>query len=301
MRTDVRFGRGVARAVGIRLAWRTAAVVLAAPAAAAAPADAADRVVQTSSVSSETTVPAGATRSLTLTCPKGSVALNGAPTTSGAYDSIPSTNPRRWTFRFAAQPGGKHTAAAVLRCVRLRIPDGVAGVGLVVGTRWSQRLDIPGKSTSRFELNCNSGQLPTGWAVRRGAAEEARRLTTAAVVPTRRGFVFRLENTGSASASALLHIRCLQKTQRASSHQRHTFRTRVASFAASAADSATHSCRPSEFSVSTGFSIDPAADLLLATSYPSGQRAGNWSFRGRTESAPVTTKLLCLSRTTTFR
>jgi hypothetical protein len=284
--------------VGTALRGLTAALALA---TATSPAAAAEDVVEPLSVTGSVAVPAGGTKTLKLTCPTDSVAVGGAPTSEGAYDFLPTTGARAWIFRFAAAEGHGRTGGAILRCVRLRLPKDVDGVGLVVGTHWSQRLDIPAVTTSRFGLDCNRGQIPTGWGIERGAGGDARRLAIAAAIPTKRGYVFKLKNTGRADASALVHVRCLQKTQRATSHQRHSFRARVAGFRDTPEAVETHSCRPGEFSVSTGVSIDPAADLVLTGAYPTGERGGRWSFRGRTSGPPVTTKLVCLSTKTRFR
>ena len=269
------------------------ALVASAPAAAG--------VVEPSSVSRSVNLSAGATRSLTLTCPRESVALNGAATALPAWESLPRANPRRWTFRFTAGSSAAE-AGAVLRCVHLGLPRGIRGVGLVVGTRWSQRLNVLAGTARRVELRCSPGQLPTGWGIERSEAPAAASLGIAEVVPKGRSFIFKLENTGAVDASAALHIRCLERTQSAGKQsKKHSFATRIATFHANGVAAQRHSCERSEFSVSTGVSLDPTDDILLAGAYPAGKRVGRWSFRGSAANASVITKLVCLSRTTRFR
>jgi hypothetical protein len=277
------------------------AVALVGAAVTAMPATAKLRVVQVFSTSATTTVPANAAKSLTLTCPRAAVALNGAPTTAGAYDSLPGTaNPRRWTIRFAAQASPRN-AGAVLRCVRLRLPKGVDGVGLVVGTRWSQRLSVPPATTSGIGLRCDRGQTPTGWGIERGTTPEAQALAIVQAAPTKNGYYFKVKNTGAIEAGAILHVRCLQKLARGTNHTKLTFQTRVASFSGPAQALTTNSCRRNEISVSAGVSLDPLADVILTRSYPAGPRGGRWSFSGTGVGAPATTSLVCLSTATRFR
>jgi hypothetical protein len=272
------------------------AAVAAMPAAAAKP-----RIVETFSVSASATVPANGTKALTLTCPRAAVALNGAPTSAGAYDSVPGTaNPRRWTVRFAAQAAPR-TASAVVRCVRLKLPKGVDRVGLVIGTRWSQRLSVPPATTSGIGLKCDRGQTPTGWGIERGTAPEAQALAIVQAAPTKNGYYFKVKSTGGIEAGAILHVRCLQKLARGTNHTKLIFRSRVATFNGPARSLTTSSCRRNEFSVSTGVSLDPDADVVLARSYPNGQRGGRWSFNGTGSAAPAATSLVCLSTGTQFR
>jgi hypothetical protein len=257
--------------------------------AAAAP------VVDPISVSRSATVPAGATRSLTLTCPGSAVALHAAATSRLApIASVPGTNPRRWTFRFASE--APRRASAVLRCVRLRLPVDVERVRLNVGTVRLPDLTVRAGSTIRRAMSCQPGQLPTGW----GLAGEAPGVAVAAAIPRRRGWVLRVENTGATEATATMQIRCLQRRQRASSGQEHRFATRLTSFTDRLRGGRlSHSCRPSEFSVATGASVDAADDVLLTRTFPSGGRAGSWVFRAPGGSQ-VRTSLVCLARDTGF-
>jgi hypothetical protein len=264
------------------------APALVAPAAAA-------QVVTPVSVSRSSTVPANGSRSLTLRCPGASVALNGAPTSLVGASSIPATGPRAWTFRFTAGAAPR-TVGAVLRCVRLALPAGVRGVGLVVATRWSPTLTVAPASTRRIELRCGSGQAPTGWGLERLEGAPAEALAVSAAVPTANGFAFRLENRGAVDAGALVLIRCLTRAQQTRDSRTHRFSTRIASF-----EGGTENwCRPSEYSVAAGASVDPVGDAVLHSAYASRARGGRWAFGGSSD-APPATSLVCLSRTTRFR
>jgi hypothetical protein len=258
--------------------------------AAAAPA------VDPGSVSRSVIVPAGATRTLTLSCPGSAVALHGAASSELGTDSIPSSNPQRWTFRLASGPAGpRRRVGAVVRCVRLRVPAGIGDVQLVVGTVRLPHVFVVAGATRRVALTCAPGMVPTGWGLEQGSA--GRPIAIAAASPTRRGFVFKLENTGNVGASATPRIRCLDRTQRAEGGETHSFATRVASFEVTG--SATRQlCRRGEYSVSAGASLDPAGDVVLTRATPTGERGGIWRF---SSGAAATTSLVCLARRTGFR
>jgi hypothetical protein len=266
-------------------------VLVAVPAsAAAAPA------VDPSSISRSVIVPSGATRTLTLTCPGTAVALHGAASSELGSDSIPSADPQRWTFRFTSNAGDpRRRAGAIVRCVGLRVPAGLDGVRLVVGTLRRPDVFVVAGATRRVVLTCDPGMIPTGWGIARGGAGRA--IAVAAAAPTRRGFVFQLENTGDVGASATPRIRCLERTQRAEGGRTHSFASRVASFE-DTASAARHLCRRGEYSVSAGVSLDLADDVVLTRATPTGERGGIWRFSG---GAEATTSLVCLARRTGFR
>jgi hypothetical protein len=268
--------------------------------AAALPAAAQARVVEPVSVSGRVDVPTGQSRSLTLKCPAHAVALNGATTSAlGATSSTPGANARRWTFRFAAGTTAR-TGGAVLRCVRLRLPSHVNGVGLAVETRIEPVFEVPAGSTQNLSIRCSRGNVPTGWGLDRTSDDSS--LAIAAAVPTKHGWSFALENTGTAGAVGQLGIRCLERRQRAASGQRHAFSTRIASFIEQLEGSGTtiRSCRRGEYSVSTGVSLPAADDILLTHTLLLGERGGEWSFAQASGTTAVTTNIVCLKRTTRF-
>jgi hypothetical protein len=248
------------------------------------------------SVSRSVTVPSGATRSLSLACPGTAVALHAAASYELGSDSVPGSHARRWTFRFTSDANdARRVVRAELRCARLRLPVGIEDVRLVVGTVRGPDVAVAARSTTRIALTCKRGHVPTGWGLERGDAGGA--IAVAAAAPTRRGFVFKLENTGDAGATATPRIRCLERTQRAAGGETHSFETRIASFR-DRGGTARHACRRGEYSVAAGVSLDPAADVLLTGATPTGERGAHWSF---SETAPVTTTLVCLARGTRFR
>ena len=283
-------GQGVTR--GIRRA-----AMLGLVAAAALPGAAQARVVEPVSVTGKVDVPAGKTLSLTLNCPARAVALNG--TSLAATSSFPGINARRWTFRFSAGATAK-SGSAVLRCVRLRLPRRVSGVGLAVGTVIEPVFEVPPGGTQSIAIRCPRGQVPTGWGLERD--ENGNSLALAEAAPTKRGWSFTVENTGAAGADGDLQIRCLERKQRAATGQRHAFKTRVASFTEQlqGGGTASRSCRAGEFSVATGVSLPAADDIVLAGTTVFGQRGGEWAFAQRAGTAAVQTRLICLARTTGF-
>ncbi len=265
-------------------------IALAAVAAAPASASAAP-LVDPVSASRSVSVPSGASRSTTLTCPGTAVALHGATTDDPAGHSVPRSDPQRWTFRFSGGAADRRVRA-VLRCVRLRLPAGVSGVRLRVGTVRLPGLDVASRATRRVSLRCQRGLVPTGWGVAHGGP--ARGLAVVAAVPTRRGFVFELRNRGGSAVTVTPRIRCLDRTERADDGRRHSFRTRVASFR-DTGSSARHRCRRGEYSLAAGVSLD---NVFLELARPVGARGGRWSFSG---GEIARTSLICLARRTRFR
>ncbi|MBA3263030.1 MAG: hypothetical protein H0T69_11310 [Thermoleophilaceae bacterium] len=276
------------------------AATLAILTAAALPAAAQAGVVEPVSVTRQTDVPAGQTRSLTLKCPARAVALNATATSAlDATSSLPGADARRWTFRFTAGDTAT-TGGAVLRCVRLRLPERVSGVGLAVETKFQPVLEVPPGSTVKVGMRCSHGNVPTGWGLDRTGADNG--LAIAAAVPTKRGWSFAIENAGTTPAAGNLSTRCLERKQRASSGQRHAFSTRVASFNEQLEGSGTtsRSCKRGEFSVATGLSLPASDDILLTHTLVVGQRGGEWSFAQPSGATSVKTSLVCLARTTGF-
>jgi hypothetical protein len=257
--------------------------------AAAAP------VVDPVSVSRFVTVAAGDTRTVSLTCPDTAVALHAAATSEPGTDSIPSSNPQRWTFRFANDSDGPRRAGGVLRCVRLRVPADVGDVALVVGTVRRPDVFVVAGATREVTLTCERGMVATGWGLERGDAGRA--IAVAAASPIRRGFSFVFENTGNVGGSATPRIRCLERREQATGGKTHSFRTRLATFEDDG-NVARHSCRRREYSVATGVSLDPAGDLALDRATPRRERGGLWRFSG---DGSATTSLICLARNTRFR
>jgi hypothetical protein len=276
------------------------ATTLAAVAAVALPAAAQARVVDPVTVVRSVTAPAGETASMTLKCPTRAVALNGAATTALAdTDSIPGGNARRWTFRAKAGASAV-TTRAVLRCVRLRLPNRVNGVGLAVETKIEPVFEVPAGSTQRVGIRCSRGMVPTGWGLERTGA--ANGLNIAGARPTKRGWSFLVENTGATGAEGTLYTRCLERRQRAATGQTHAFSTRVVSFTETLEGPGTISrnCRRSEFSVSTGVSLPAADDIVLTGTGPHARRTGEWVFAQPNGTIGVRTSIVCLSKTTGF-
>jgi hypothetical protein len=281
-----------------RRGLRGAATASVAVAAALVPAAAHARVIEPVTVSKSVSVPAGETRTVDLRCPAHAPALNGSVRGPLAgSESIPGLDARRWSFRFTAGQAPRR-ASADLRCVRLRLPHRVGRVGLVVGTQIEPVFEIPAGGAQQIAVKCGKGQLPTGWGLERRTPGNL--LSIAGVVPTRRGWRFTVVNGGPVGAAGTLYGRCLERTQHASSGQRHTFSTRVAAFTEQIEGGGTtsRSCRPREYSLATGVSL-PTGIRLTATGLR-GRRGGEWSFAQPTGSASVETSLVCLARGTGF-
>jgi hypothetical protein len=250
-------------------------------------------VVEPTSVSRTVAIPAGAARSVILSCPGTAVALHAAASSERGSDSIPGSNPKRWTFRFAPDDTDRRVRT-VLRCVQLRVPADAGGVRLVVGTTFRPDVAVAAGAGRSVTLSCRRGQAPTGWGLERGEAGGSIALAGVALTP--RGFRFRLENTGAAEATATPRIRCLERTQRADAGLTHSFKLRTARFQDSGR-TARHSCRQGEYSVSAGVRITGGDGAFLTGAMPTRARGARWRL---SEAATATTELVCLARGTRF-
>lgn len=244
-------------------------------------------------------------RSLILRCPKTAVALHAAaeelPRGVTVRESLPGTNARGWTLRFANR-GSSERVTGVLRCVRLRLPGGISGVSLAVSSS-SQPVEVRAGASVRIPIACRPGYTATGHGI--SADDDA--VSTAAVVPSRNGWTFRFENTSSRTATVTPRVRCLR---RAVSGRRNGDRVRLAFDIGRSAWSHTvgggsetyeNACGRDLYSVATGVSLDPDADILLSSTFPGGERDGHWLFRNPNGSQPVKSYLLCLARDSRFQ
>jgi hypothetical protein len=271
----------------------------------AVPAGAQAQVVDAFTVERTVQVKPGTTRTLALTCPDPGVALHGAVTSSFGGDSIPRKNASGWNFRFSSTATGTRKASAILRCVRLRVPLGLRGVELNITSVRRSGMTIEPGASERVELECGRGYAPTGWGLQGGSGAAAEGLAVTAAVPTTNSWVFKVENTGDAQARASLHARCLERQQRATNGQTHTFAFTKRSFSDQIAKGrnrkVNHSCRKGQYTVATGVSLAPGADLLLTGTSPLGKQKGRWSFRHpTTRTETVKTLLVCLGLNSRF-
>lgn len=271
-------------------------------------ASSAAATVVPSSVGGSTMVPAGAGKSLTLTCPDRSAALHAAPVSlpSGVRvsDSRPGADVRRWTLRLASVARARRRVRATLRCVSLDLPSGVSDVTLRVSTNNRPKVPVSAGSTVNLSIRCPSGYLATGLGV--GMSTRAVRLVAA--VPNSSGWVVRVQNNGSSAARASAHVRCLQRvisglrngarTALAFGVKRVAYSTPVSS---GKSQSVTGSCARNRFSLGTGISLDSDDDIALLRSFPLGAREGSWFFSNRGPRERVRSYLLCLSRASRFR
>ena len=169
-------------------------------------------VVVPSSVARSTTVPAGGSKTLTLRCPAGAVALNAAVTNHDpgvtVRRSIPGSGAGSWSFRLAGADGGGGVRA-VLRCVRLQLPVGVSGARLDVSTR-RPPVEVPAGGRTTVRLRCGAAWVGTGYGFDPGTRGDAR---LASVVPRAHGWDFIIAERGAPRrATARVSARCLRQT-----------------------------------------------------------------------------------------
>jgi hypothetical protein len=261
--------------------------------AAAVPAAASARVVEPVTVTKPVAVQAGQSETVTLRCPARAVALNATTTAPLAKtDSIPAADARTWAFRFSAA-GSPINAQAALRCVRLRLPRGTRNVELIVGTQIQPVFEVPAGKRQEIFVRCPTGEVPTGWGLEHGSANNG--LSLIGADPAKHGWLLTVGNTGSTGAAGTVYARCLEPKQRAGNGKTHAFDIRTLSFADRGTGAATHTCSPTEWSVATGLDHE----ISLTSTGVVSARGGEWRFSKRLRTLDAS--LICLSRTTGFR
>jgi hypothetical protein len=262
-------------------------------------------VVVPSSVALSTAVPSGGSKTLTLRCPAEAVALNAAVTNHDpgvtVRRSIPGRAPGAWSFRLAGADGGGGVRA-VLRCVRLRLAVGMGGARLDVSTR-RPPVVVPAGGRTTVRLRCGRAWVGTGYGFDPGTRGNSR---LASVVPRAHGWDFTLQNDGAVASTSRVSARCLRQTvtsgqgaQLRFGVARPTFSDAVGAPPGSAG-TFTHSCRESQFSLATGYTVDAADPVQLRLTHPEGRRAGRFRFRAAERDDVVSTSLVCLSRRSSF-
>jgi hypothetical protein len=262
-----------------------------------------------SSTSADTVVPAGGTRTVSLSCPSPSVALNAAVTRLGSAATLrrssPGTGPGNWSFKFAAGQGARRAAEAELRCVRLALPEGTTGAGLEVRTRSDTGIRIAPGESEAVAVDCGNGYVATGYGLSRGTRGDVR---VAAAVPSSAGWSFELENIGSRRATAGVSARCLRREVRARrGGARVELRFRVIRrrfddiVVSGGRVGFVHACRSGQFSVATGSEVDPLDPIALVRSHAARRRGASWTFARTSPGDDVTNHLVCLGRGSRFR
>ena len=273
-----------------------------------------------SSVARNVQVKPSGTTSVSVRCPsRQSVALAGAVVSAGSgavpRDSVPGDG-RSWTFRFTTLGGssaGSRRARVVLRCVRLRIEQGMQEVRLRVFTGLRE-VTIRALSSRRVRVSCAPGFVPTGYGMDRAFRSEggplpAADLRLAASVPSTGSWVFRVENAGGSDTRAALRVRCLARTataRRGSRSLRQGLKVHTAAFSDSvgtgSSENVTHSCPAGHFSLATGHALSANDDIFVRLASPFASRSGRWTFDHQAGgSQSVRTYLTCLSLRTSFR
>src|SRR4051794_16999517 len=162
-------------------------------------------------LSKSVSVGASGVTSTTLRCPHQGLALSGYVTSAsgGAFarDSIPG-GIHRWTFNFAST-GGSGQARVGLRCLRMKLPNGVKQTQTKIFTTTPEIHPAAG-SSAKFRATCRNGYLPVGYGIDRSkAGAAAEDLPISGAVPRSQSWDFRVKNTGAARQAVTIHLRCL--------------------------------------------------------------------------------------------
>ena len=273
-----------------------------------------------SSVSKNVKVRSSGTTSVTVRCASSqSVALAGAVVSAGSgavpRDSLPQGG-RGWTFRFTTLGGSSaasRRARVIVRCLRLRIDNGMQDVRLRVFTGLS-KVGVEALSTRRVRVPCADGFVPTGYSMDRAFRSEggplpAADLRLASAVRSSASWVFRIENQGGSDTRAALRVRCVGRTataRRGSRALRQGLRLSTASFSdrvgVGNSETVTHSCPEGTASLGTGHSLSANDDIFVRLAHPLASRSGRWTFDHQAGGGQTArTYLTCLSLRTAFR
>ena len=254
---------------------------------------------------------------LTVACPKSATALAGAvreTSTGVSARELQPTGADRWTFRFTAVKGvpSPHAAAQV-RCLRLKPQPGVRH-WKVTNLTASSTVRVGARSARRLDVRCFPGYFATGYGVAQTAGSPegpfpAGEIRLAGAVPSRSGFVFRLENTGRQAQTVTAHVRCLSRKATATkgdTRVTQSFEVKRARFTDQVRSGGRrlvrHSCPRGYYGLATGVSLSHGDDIFLTGAHPNGSRGGLWRFNHPAgEPQPVRTYLTCLNLRTEFR
>ncbi len=261
-----------------------------------------------STVSKRISVSAGGVTTSTLRCPGQGIALSGyvSALSGGAFarDSLPG-DLHHWSFRFTASGGSGHARVA-LRCLRLKLPNGLKNVRTKVFTTKAV-LHPGGGSSAVVRSSCDKGFVPTGYGIDRSdAGGSAPQLLVTSAVPDSRSWGFRVKNTSATAQPVTVHLRCLgaRATGKRGGHSltEHFKLRRVKSSAKVGNGSLTLKCAGGTYALAAGHALPAGDDIFATSSAPSGARGARFSFRNPSGGKErVRTYLSCLSLRTSFR
>jgi hypothetical protein len=231
-----------------------------------------------------------------LACPKGSLALGGAPVrVPNGVDvgrSVPGESTRGWLFSFSSQRAA--TVKAEVRCASARLPG--KHVRFQLGTVSVTEIQVRAGSSLRVRLKCTSGLVPTGLGqdqtpVPGGGPRQPGAISIQSALPTGRSFILRVRNNGTATAEADYHMRCLRRTVdgQGLDVSKLSFRDQLGD-----SGRVKHACKHGQSALTTGW-VQPSGATTLRSSFLSSTRWGHWVFEPGQSRPSVKTALLCLS------
>jgi hypothetical protein len=258
-------------------------------------------------VSEEVHLETGGVTSWKQACPRDGLALSGYVTEvegrASARDSVPG-DLNHWTFAFTSSAGSGHGHVSV-RCLRLKLPRGVRQIQTKVFTRRAV-VRPRGGSSATARVSCRKGYLPVGYGMDRSAAgSDAQTLELSGAIPRTRSWDFRVKNTGTATQTVTLYLRCLGDRARSQSGRKLSERfklRRVAKLTTTGTGRLSARCPTGYLSLATGYLLRPTDDISVVRAFPVHTRGGRFTFSnpsGPRES--VRTYLSCLSLRTSFR
>ena len=236
----------------------------------------------------------------TISCPRGTVAVNGAPyrTSSAIVPALSApVGRRKWRFGYAA--GEEATLRVALRCVRTRARRG--SVRYRVSNRRRRAVRLSPDATRRIRLRCPRGTVPAGYGFDQseGSSPQADpgAIDFYEVRPSGRTVRFGLRNDSSEPSQMSVHLRCFSRrsssrgVRRRATVKRRTFRDRLR---ADRDKRVRHQCRKGEFALMTGWQFPRRGSVYVDSSYPQEARKGRWLVENLGGRRRVRTILQCM-------
>jgi hypothetical protein len=236
----------------------------------------------------------------TVSCPKGTVALNGAPyrTSSAIVPALSApSGSRKWRFGYAS--GEDATVRTALRCVRTAARRG--SVRYRLGTKRRRAVRLQPDAARRIRLTCPRGLIPSGYGFdeSEGSSPQADpgAIDFYEIYPSRRSVRFGLRNDTSEPSQVSVYLRCFSRTARSRRARRRavvkrrTFRDRLAG---DRDKRVRHQCRKGEFALLTGWRLPRNGSVYVDSSYPQRARRGRWLLENLGSRRRVRTVLLCM-------
>jgi hypothetical protein len=232
-------------------------------------------------------IPAGATKALSVSCPKGSLAVSAGASRSGEGIHLLATRPlgpRTFAFRLANTGALDQHVTVAAACRRVRVAEGRAPFLRLTAQR-RVKLRVPPVTLKQARFNCPSGTVPAaaGFDLGRGALsirEETQDLHL---------LTFGVFNSGLAARSVSFYAGCLTvvRSSGARATRLHVSLATDTAPVHNGAQVVTRLCPRGWLALAAGYDLPAGVELNGAAAVG---RAGKWSLTNP-EQKPVLAQL----------